>query len=161
MTLERRIASLFAMDEATWARHANPWSGWSRFVALPLLALAGWSRVWLGWGAVLPVAAALAWIYWNPRLFAPPLHWNAWITRGVLGERIWLDRDVAPVPKRHLRMPNILSAVVAVGVVLTLYGVVALSPWPVLMGIAVATLAKLWFIDRMVWLHNDTKDGHR
>ena len=161
MTLERRIASLFAMDEATWARHANPWSGWTRFTALPLLALAGWSRVWLGWGAVVPVAAALAWIYWNPRLFAPPLHWNAWITRGVLGERIWLDRDVAPVPKRHRRMPNILSAVVAVGVVLTLYGVLALSPWPVLMGIAVASLAKLWFIDRMVWLHNDTKDGHR
>jgi hypothetical protein len=161
MTLERRIASLFAMDEASWARHANPWSGWTRFTALPLLALAGWSRVWLGWGAVLPVAAALAWIWYNPRLFAPPLQWNAWITRGVLGERIWLDRDIKPVPKRHQRLPNILSAIVAIGLVLTLYGVLALSPWPVLMGIAVATLAKLWFIDRMVWLHGDTKETQR
>ena len=37
MTFEARIARLFAMDEATWARHANPWSVWTRFTALPLL----------------------------------------------------------------------------------------------------------------------------
>lgn len=161
MTIERRIAAIFAMDEAAWARHANPWSGWTRLSVLPLLALAGWSRVWLGWGAVVPIAAALAWMWFNPRIFAPPPHMNAWMSRGVLGERIWLARDAVPVPRRHARLPNILSGVVLAGVVLALYGVLALSRWPVVMGVAVATLAKLWFVDRMVWLHNDVKEGLR
>ncbi len=161
MTIERRIAALFAMDEAAWARHANPWSGWTRLSVLPLLALAGWSRAWLGWGAVLPIAAALAWMWVNPRLFAPPAHMNAWMSRGVLGERLWLARDTVPVPRRHARLPNILSGVVLVGVLLALYGVLALSRWPVVTGVAVATLAKLWFVDRMVWLHNDVKEGLR
>jgi len=35
------------MDDATWKRHANPWSGWSRITILPLLCLAIMSRVWV------------------------------------------------------------------------------------------------------------------
>lgn len=61
MTLERRIASVFHMDEETWMRHANPWSVWTRTTALPLLILAVWSRVWIGWWALLPIAAAVLW----------------------------------------------------------------------------------------------------
>ena len=49
MTLERTIAQLFRMDDATWLRHANPWSGILRNTALPLLIMAFWSRLWLGW----------------------------------------------------------------------------------------------------------------
>ena len=67
MTLEARIARLFAMDEETWARHANPWSVYSRFTALPFLLLALWSHAWFGWGMLLPLALALAWIWFNPR----------------------------------------------------------------------------------------------
>lgn len=45
MTLEGRIAAFFALDDEGWARHANPWSGWSRFpTVLPLLILAGAQR---------------------------------------------------------------------------------------------------------------------
>lgn len=155
MTLERRIAAAFRMDAATWARHANPWSGWTRLTALPLLALAGFSRAWIGWWAVPAFAAALAWTWYNPRIFAPPTRWDAWMTRGVLGERIWLARDTAPVPTHHRRLPNILSAIAGAGLVLCVYGVAALAPWPTLAGLAIATLAKMWFIDRMVWLHHD------
>ena len=42
---------------------------------------------------------------------------------------------------------------------LLLYGVAMLEIWPTLFGLAVAYLAKLWFIDRMVWLHQDMGGG--
>lgn len=55
MTLERTIANAFALDDAAWRRHANPWSVALRNTALPLLVLAFWSRLRLGWLAVVPV----------------------------------------------------------------------------------------------------------
>lgn len=143
------------MDAAAWARHANPWSGWTRVPALPLLALAIWSRAWLGWWALVPVAALLAWLWVNPRLFPPPRDETAWMTRGVLGERLWLARDETPVPAHHRRAPNILSAIGAAGVLLAIGGLATRAGWAVIAGVAVAMLAKLWFIDRMVWLHRD------
>jgi hypothetical protein len=159
MTLERRIAEAFRMDDAAWARHANPWSGWTRVPALALLALAAWSRVWIGWWAVLPLAVVIAWIWVNPRVFPPPRHHDAWITRSVLGERLWLARDASAVPPRHRRAPHVLTGIIVLGLAMTGYGLAVLDPWAVIGGVAVATLAKMWFLDRMVWLHHDmTKD---
>lgn len=155
MTLERRIAAWFRMDEEAWARHTNPWSGWTRLPALSLLALAGWSREWIGAWAVLPLAATLAWVWVNPRVFGPPRTQEAWITRSVLGERLWLARDERPVPAHHRRLPNILSALVALGAALALWGVIALDATLTVAGVLMNLLAKLWFLDRMVWLHKD------
>jgi hypothetical protein len=59
MTLERRLASMFALDDATWMRHANPWSVWSRNTGLPLLILAFWSRTWIGWWSIVPIVVAV------------------------------------------------------------------------------------------------------
>jgi hypothetical protein len=143
------------MDDGAWARHANPWSGWTRVATLPLLVLAAWSRVWIGWWALPVLLLLFAWVWWNPRAFPPPLRWEAWMTRGVLGERLWLARDEMPVPERHRRVPNLLSAVASLGGLVMLWGVVMLEPWPTLAGMAVAMLGKLWFVDRMVWLHQD------
>lgn len=53
MTFERTIARPFGMDDATWLRHAHPWSVILRFTVLPLLILAFWNRLWLGWLAVI------------------------------------------------------------------------------------------------------------
>jgi hypothetical protein len=47
----RSLERLMAMDDRVWRRHANPWSGWTRVTVLPLLVLAIWSRVWIGWWA--------------------------------------------------------------------------------------------------------------
>ena len=44
------------MTPEVWARHANPWSGWTRVAILPLFVLAIWSRAWLGWWALVPLA---------------------------------------------------------------------------------------------------------
>src|SRR5919202_6346220 len=151
MTWERRIARAFAMDDAAWARHANPWSGWTRLTALPLLILAGWSRAWIGWWALLPVVLALVWIWANPRVFPPPRTQASWMTRAVLGERLWLERDHVPVPPWHRRVPKLLGIGGVLGTLCMVWGVVRLEVWPTLFGLAVAYLSKLWFSDRIVW----------
>ncbi|ADN37531.1 conserved hypothetical protein [Methanolacinia petrolearia DSM 11571] len=158
MTKEQKIASLFAMDDETWERHSNPWSVWTRNTVLPVLIVAFWSRVWLGWLAIVPVAAAILWMWVNPRLFKKPESTDNWASKSVLGERIWLNRKTVPVPERHRRAPNILSAVSGVGFLFVIYGVYFLEIWPVLFGSALVYLGKLWFLDRMVWLYEDTKE---
>src|SRR3954467_6144112 len=115
MMLGRGIARAFAMDEATWLRHANPWSVWTRVATLPLLVLAAWSRAWLGWWALVPVALVLLWTWWNPRLFPVPLSTDNWASKGVMGERVWLNRDAVPIPGHHRLVPHALTAVAAAG----------------------------------------------
>lgn len=158
-TLEARIANAFGMSEEVWARHANPWSVWTRLTCLPLFVLAIWSRVWLGWWALVPLALALVWIWLNPRIFPKPRSLTSWASRGVLGERIWLDRRNVPVPPKHRLAPHVLNAIGAGGLAFLGYGLWNLALWPTGFGLVVSMLAKLWFVDRMVRLFDDTRDG--
>ena len=107
MTLERKIARAFALDDVTWLRHGNPWSVILRFTVLPILVLAFWSRLWLGWWAVIPIALSLLWIWFNPRIFPVPRSLDHWTSKAVLGERVWLDRDIVPGPDHHRTIPNV------------------------------------------------------
>src|SRR5687767_10226355 len=101
MAYERAMAQAFGMDEGTWARHANPWSVWTRYTVLPLLMLAIWSRVWLGWWSIVPVLLTLLWAWLNPRLFPVPSSTNNWASMAVLGERVWMNRGKVPLPQHH------------------------------------------------------------
>ena len=134
MTIERNIANSFKMNEETWLRHANPWSGWTRFTVLPLLILAIWSRVWLGWLSLFPIAIALLWTWFNPRIFPQPKSTNNWISRGVLGEKVWLNRDNFPVPEHHQKVPNLLNLVAASGLPFLILGLVNLEIYPTAKG---------------------------
>lgn len=158
MTLESKMAAAFSLSEATWMRHANPWSVWTRNTALPLLILAIWSRVWLSRWSLIPIAGAILWIWLNPRIFPQPDSTNRWTSKAVFGERVWLNRDKIPVPQHHHRVPNILSSVAALGIPFVIWGLVDLQVWPVLLGSVLIHLSKLWFLDRMVWLYEDMKD---
>jgi len=159
MNLGEQIASIFQMDDETWRRHANPWSVWTRNSVPPLLILALWSRVWLDWWSLLPIAVALLWTWLNPRLFSPPESLDSWASKGVLGERIWLNREDVPVPEHHRSVPTLLSTISAIGVAFIIWGVAALRPWPTIFGTAVLYLGNLWHFDRMVWLFEDMKDA--
>jgi len=160
MTLESRLASAFAMDERTWARHANPWSVYTRATALPLLIAALWSRAWLGWpGALALCAIAVAWTWFNPRLFPPPASTKNWASEAVLGERIWLNRQHVAVPPHHRTLPHILSGLSALGMIPIVWGLWHLAAWPTLSGIGLVLLSKFWFLDRMVWLYADMRDA--
>ncbi|MCA0952665.1 hypothetical protein LCM16_01120 [Mameliella alba] len=161
MDIGQLTERLMGMDDRTWARHANPWSGWSRVTILPLLALTLWFRAGLGlwtWAALLGL---VLWTWLNPRLFPEPRHLNGWMSRGVLGERIWLARKTTPIPAHHAHAALILNSVAAAGTI-----PLALGLWRYEAGLALAGLAltmggKLWFLDRMVWLLADTQNSHR
>ena len=160
MTLEKAIAKFFKMTDDVWARHANPWSLWTRYSTMPILALAVWSRVWIGWWAVLPVVAALVWVYINPRIFRKPKTTQSWTSKSVLGERVWLNRKTVPVPRHHYKIINFLTAVSSVGAITCVYGLIVLSVWPTVFGIVLVFLGKTWFLDRMAWLYEEMKDNN-
>lgn len=151
---------LMKMDDAAWARHANPWSVCSRMSVLPLMTLAIWSRVWLGWGALLPVLLVLAWTWWNPRAFAPPASKDNWASRGTFGERVFLNRAQVPVPRHHEKWANGLAWVSGIGVIPWVHGLWALNPGTALAGLILMIGGKLWFVDRMAWLYQDMQDKH-
>ena len=155
---------LMRMDDEGWRRHANPLSGWTRFAILPLLALAFWSRVWIGWAALFLVAALVVWTFVNPRAFPPPGDYGAWMTRGVLGERLWLDRARRAIPPHHIRAAYLTSVVAATGLPILGWGLWVLDPFATLLGLVLCVGGKAWFLDRMVWLHADltgTEPGTR
>jgi len=160
MTLIQRLASFHRLDEAGWRRHANPWSVWTRVAILPALALAIYSRAWIGWWCMVPLAALVVWTIFNPRAFPPPVHTESWSARGVMGERVWLNRARVPIPAHHARMALVLSAVSAVGLVPLVWGLWALDGWATLLGVAVTMGGKLWFVDRMAWLYDEMADRH-
>ena len=140
------------MSDEVWERHANPLSVWTRYSVLPILVLAFWSRVRLGWWSVICIAVAMFWTWLNPRLFKKPDSTDNWASKAVLGERLWLNRKEVPVPEHHRTLPNILSLVASVGMMLCIYGVVRLHVWATAFGIALTYMSKSWFLDRMVWL---------
>lgn len=151
---------LMAMDNDSWARHANPWSGWSRVSTGTLLFLALWSGFWIGWWSLIPISLAVLWTFANPRLFSPPRSTENWATRGVLGERAFLNRTSIPIPEHHVRMGWITTVIAMFFMALCALGFWQQEFWLAFTGWHAAILAKIWFVDRMVWLWEDVKDSH-
>ncbi|MEL6978129.1 MAG: DUF6653 family protein [Pseudomonadota bacterium] len=161
MDIYRLAERVMAMDDAAWARHANPWSVYTRFSALPLLALAAWSRMWIGSWFWLGLAATLLWIWLNPRLFAEPKSLDSWAARGVMGERLFLDRAERRIDAHHIPIAHGLSVAAGLCGLVALYGVIALDAWATLFGLVVGMGAKAWFCDRMVWIRRDEEARRR
>lgn len=161
MTFENKIARLFRMDDATWARHANPWSVVTRATVLPMFIIAIWSRLWIGSWSLLLVAIAVGWTWLNPRLFSQPQSTDNWASKSVLGERVWLNRQTVPVPQHHRVFPNLLNGIAFVGILFVVWGLIKLAAWPTVFGLALTYVGKFWFLDRMVWLYSEMKDANR
>lgn len=130
-----------------WRRHANPWSVWTRFAAIPAFCLAVWSRVELGWFALVPVALVVLWLVVNPFAFKPIETPQAWVSRGIFGEQLWLKKALALSAEARLIL-RLLIGVGLAGFALMAWGLWALEVWPVLFGMTLTTLAQLWRIDR-------------
>jgi len=160
MSVARWLARAHAMDEATWARHASPWSVWTRFATLPAILLAVWLHTSVGWGWSLAALLLLAaWTWANPRLFPPPRRTDRWSARAVFGERVWLARREVPIPPHHARAAAILSALAGIGGAVALVGAALNDLAATLAGGLLAYLGKMWFLDRMVWLYQDMRDA--
>lgn len=157
-TGESRVAKLFGLTGENWMRHANPISVWTRFTVLSLLALSIWSRDWIGWYCLIPLALSLLWMLLNPLLFPKPRSTRNWASKGVFGERIYADRKAVEIPDQFKSpVPNIANAYATIGIILLAYGLVVLELLPVLAGLVIAHGGKIWYIDRMVLLFEDMK----
>jgi Family of unknown function (DUF6653) len=157
MTAEDKIAKVFHLTEDNWMRHANPWSVGTRYSVLPIIVLAFWSRIWIGWWCAIPAALSLAWMFFNPVFFPKPRSTKNWASKSVLGERVWANRKKIEVPQHHKRLPGILNLISSLGMLLAIYAIVRLSLWPAILGVVLAYLGKSWYLDRMVWLYEDMK----
>lgn len=156
--LEHRVAHLFGLRGDAWMRHANPLSVWTRFTCVSLLVIAVWSRVWLGWYCLIPIAAASVWTWINPRAFGLPASTRNWASKCVFGERIWSDRRNTPIPEQFSsRVPNLANAYSSIGLAMLVYGLVALDVWLTIAGVVIMQGGKLWYLDRMVLLFEDMK----
>jgi hypothetical protein len=160
---DRKIARAFGLEGEGWMRHANPASVWTRFSALSLLALAIWSRDWIGVWCLIPVALALTWIVVNPLFFDVPTSTRNWASRAVLGERIWVDRDKVVLPEQfRSRTPALVAnAYSTIGLGLLAYGLVDLGILAVVAGLLITHGGKLWYLDRITLLYAEMKGRSR
>jgi hypothetical protein len=158
-TGERRVAKLFGLQGDTWMRHANPWSVWTRFAVLPLLAASIWSRDWIGWWSLVPLVLSLVFMMVNPLLFPEPRSTRNWTSKSVFGERVWADRDTVELPEqfRSSRVPAVAQSIQVVGIAVLAYGLVRFDLLAAVTGTVLCQTAKLWYLDRMVLLFEDMK----
>jgi hypothetical protein len=162
-TGESRVAKLFGLKGETWMRHANPWSVWTRFAVLPLLAASIWSRDWVGWWSLVPLVLSLVFMMVNPLLFPKPRSTRNWTSKAVFGERVWADRDTVELPEqfRTSKVPAVAQAFQVVGIAVMVYGLVRYDLLAVVVGIVLTQVAKAWYLDRMVLLFEDMKARRR
>lgn len=154
MSYDRVAAKLMSMSEIVWVHHANPWSVWTRIVMFPFWFLAIWSWVWIGWWSLILSGILAVWTWLNPRVFRPYVDDKPWSTRGVLGERIFMNRRNVPIPQEHLRAAHILSGLAGASMMGAIIGFVVAQFWLALGCWLLATALKIWFVDRMVWLYD-------
>lgn len=158
MTIERKIANLFNLTDENWMKHANPWSVYTRYSVLPVIVIAFWSRLWIGWWCLIPGLLSLLWMFFNPIFFKKPKSTRNWASRSVLGERVYLNRGKIDIPAHHkTSLIRLLNSISSIGMILAIWAIVYYSVWGAILGVALAYLGKSWFLDRMVWLYEDMK----
>ncbi len=158
-TGDRKIAKLFGLEGQSWMRHANPASVWTRFSVLSILALAIWSRDWIGAWCLIGVGLAIVWMFVNPLLFKAPKSTRNWASRTVLGERIWVDRNKVELPEQfRSRAPSLIAnSYSTIGMGLLVYGLADLNLLATVTGILITHGGKAWYLDRISLLFAEMK----
>jgi hypothetical protein len=151
-----QIARAFGMNDEVWRRHANPWSVYTRFAAIPAMILAIWSRVWIGWWALVPVAGVILWLWLNPHVFPAVTTPRSWAAKGIYGEKLWL-LEPSSVPAGYRMVLRWLSVPAASGAVLLVWGLVRLLVWPTTFGATLIILSQLWRLDRLGLLYEESR----
>ncbi len=161
MAIEKKIAKVFKLEGDNWKKHANPWSVWTRFATLPFIVLAIWSRAWIGWYCLIPIVLLIFWLLINPTLFKTPKHFNSWGSKAVLGEKYWSERKTFAVPKHHNTPILILTILQMLGVVCLVFGLWQFNLYLTILGASLVYMAKMWFLDRMVWIYQDMQANEK
>ena len=126
---------------------------------MSLFALAIWCRDWIGVWCLIPVALSIVWIFVNPLFFKAPKSTRNWASRGVLGERIWVDRDKIELPEQfRSRTPSLVAnGYSTIGIGLLAYGLIDLNVLATVTGILITHGGKAWYLDRISLLFADMK----
>lgn len=129
-------------EDRFWARHSNPWSGWTRVPSGAVIVYAVYRRKWRLLGA------ALIWTAMNPFLFSPPETEDAWMTRAVLAERWWIKEEANRTV--GLGYPNICNSAGALGFMYAVYAAWRESPKGATLGVVASIGLKLWWLRVLV-----------
>lgn len=135
------------LSEKTWERHANPWSGWTRVLSMPALAVGLYLHSFWILGAVV------VWLIINPMIFPKPKSVDNWMSKGVLGEKLYF-KDGKKFKKDLPTLLNILN--IPVFIAFIYFGWQQELLVMIFAGLLTMTI-KFWFIDRMVLLVNENK----
>jgi len=127
-----------------WRRHTNPWSGWSRMLTFPFLFIAIWYHNWIA------LAVVIVWYVVNPFLFPEPKSTDNFMSKAVLGEKLWTE-------KIRTRFPNVLNACNGIFFVVALYASYRNMLWHVIYPAILSFTFKMWFLDRMVFIYEEFK----
>ncbi|MCF2906237.1 hypothetical protein L0666_14670 [Octadecabacter sp. CECT 8868] len=157
MDIFKAAERLMKMDETTWARHAGPWSIYTRIATGPIIFMVLWFRLYFGWWTLALLAAFAVFIWANPRLFPGPKNPAWWGAKVTYGERVFLNRKAIPVPDHHLHWAKGLTAISVIGIGPLTYGLWVFDLGWTTAGALLVVGGKLWFCDRMVWLYNDMR----
>ncbi|MEO1724895.1 MAG: DUF6653 family protein [Pseudomonadota bacterium] len=164
MDWSERVAAAFGLDDAGWARHANPWSGATRFPILPVAAALILTRESLGWWLLPLLGLTVVWAFLNPHAFRPPSHARHWMSRAVLGEWLWLKRNAPSppviVPAATRRAAAWWTGVQALAAIPLVWGLATLSPALTWISVAAVIGGKLAFLAVLVRFY-DTHGGGR
>lgn len=145
------------MNDEMWKRHANPWSVWTRFAAIPAAMLAIWSRVWIGWWSIIPIALVVIWLFLNVYVFSPITSPRSWAAKGIYGEQLWLSKR-SEIPRHYAVIQRWLIILGIAGMILLAWGLFQLHLWLSILGAVVLILAQLWRIDRFSTLYELYED---
>ena len=109
-------------------------------------------------GEAAPIGAVVLWLWWNPHAFAPVDKPVAWSSRGIYGERLWLqDRSRMPAGFAVVQRIWVVGAVT--GAVLLAWGLGALLIWPTAFGAVLVVYGQLWRIDRLGIFYGEVTAG--
>jgi len=141
------------LSEKTWERHANPWSVFTRLITYPLVYIPIWFfQEFLEdpvnkWYPVLGIILVALWFWLNPRIFPKPSNFDHWMSKGVLGEKLWTSS------KKYRDSNLLLSLSTAPFFIIGLYTTYMQMFWATVFFASTAFLLKLWFVDRMVFYY--------
>lgn len=103
------MASWFGKLKRTlFAHHSNPWSAWTRWASTPLFLVPFWTR------KGRHVAPLVTWAVLNPMIFPVPATTDAWSTRAMLGEELW----IAARPRDRLAIVSSAASLCGAGAAL-------------------------------------------
>jgi hypothetical protein len=126
------------LQDTFWERHANPWSAGTRFLTMPALLYAVYTRD----GRLL--LATLGFTVVNPVAFPPPTRTDSWLSRIVLAEREWLGEGKGSM---DLGYPNVLNLLNVPATLLALWAAWKRRPATTVVACLVAMGLKLWWVD--------------